>query len=103
MDEIPRLGGIFLRGIQFLDDFQVFPFQAADGVPGSFGIVVVQVAGNLHEGVRGTGHGGQDDEIPSGGSDEFRHMLHPGGGSHGGSAEFHDLHSDKFVSLCPQI
>jgi hypothetical protein len=26
-------------------------------------------------------------------------MLHPGGGPYGGSAEFHDLHSDKFVSL----
>ena len=99
MDEIPRLGGIFLRGIEFLDDFQVLPFQAADGVPRAFGIVVVQVPGNLNEGVRGARHRGQDDEIPAGGRDELRHMLHPGGGPYGGSAEFHDLHSDKFVSF----
>ena len=103
MDEIPRLGGILLGGIEFLDDFQVLPFQAADGVPRPLGVVVVQVSGNLHERVRRARHRGQDHEIPAGGSDKFRHMLHPRGGSHGGSAEFHNLHSVKFVSFYPQI
>ena len=36
MDKIPRLGGILFGGIEFLDDFQVLPFQAADGVSRAF-------------------------------------------------------------------
>ena len=102
VDEGPRLFRIFLGGIEFLDDFQVLPFQAADGVSRALGIVVVQVTGNLHERIRGTGHGGQHDEILSGGGNQLRDMLHTAGGSNGGAAKLHDFHLVKFVSFQPQ-
>ena len=53
VDEGLRLLRVLLGGVQFLDDFQVLTLEAADGVPGPLGVVVVQIAGNLHERVRG--------------------------------------------------
>ena len=94
MQEVACLLLVFIGVVELIDMHHVFLLERVDDLVGALGILLVEIVGNLDEGVGGAAHGREYDE---GGlarlGDEVGNVLDAFRRTNGGSAKFHYFHS----------
>ena len=93
LQELRSLLAPLVGGVELLDMVGVFPFELVDDIVRTLGILLIEVVGDFHQGVRGAAHGREHHHFGlSVAGDELRDILHTLGTAYACASEFQYFH-----------
>ena len=93
-------GAGLVSGIKFVDHGRIFLFQPVDSVLGAIHVVAVQIVGNLNQGIGGSRHGREHNNINAARTHQCGYFLYALCTSHRSASEFQYFQGSVYVYMC---